>query len=213
MLCLLLAACLGLCFSASAEEAFADLLASGDLSAWWWDESRSDKGGWKLENGVVHRHGERPGSLITREKYTDFEFVFQWKIAEAGNSGVIYRNKKGKGLEYQLLDDERHYRGQFPISRAAALYDLAPRSDDACYKPAGKWNTGRILVQGTRIQHWLNGVLVVDIDQSSPLWQERLEASKFKEDPNHGTYASGIQLQDHGAEVWFRELKIRPLDR
>ncbi|MDZ8117547.1 DUF1080 domain-containing protein [Pontiella sp. NLcol2] len=191
-----------------AEGAWKDLLEGGNLDQWW---QKNPSAGWVMEaDGSVHLPaGVKGGSLSTRESFQDFELRFEWKISEGGNSGVYYRAAKGKSPEYQILDDEKHVRGQWPVSRAAALYDLFGRSDDSCYKPAGEWNTGKIVAEGKRLQHWLNGVKVVDVEVDSPEWNEAFAKSKFKNPETYGKMNGKIWFQDHGGEVWYRNVLIR----
>ncbi|MEC5128710.1 family 16 glycoside hydrolase [Verrucomicrobiales bacterium BCK34] len=190
------------------DAGFEDLLATGDLSNFF----TGNKGGkWTLKDGVVSRGPEKVGSLMTRKKYRNFDLKFEWKISEGGNSGVIYRSQKGKGLEYQVLDDERHVRGKTPNSSAAALYDLVGPVADKPYRPAGEWNSGRIVSNGSHIEHWLNGSKVLEIEIGSEDWQERFAKSKFSEVKSFAGSESGIQFQDHGADVSYRNIRIRSL--
>ncbi|MEN8735483.1 MAG: DUF1080 domain-containing protein [Lentimonas sp.] len=115
-----------------------------------------------------------------------------------------------------VLDDANHIRGTWPISCAGALYDVYGRSDDSCVKPHGEWNTGRIIAKGNRLQHFLNGVKVVDVEVGSDDWQERFNKSKNAKDPEKTNWDFGLQegricLQDHGGEVWYRNMKIRKI--
>ena len=112
--------------AAEVEAEFVDLFAAGDFSEW--RVSRQGRG-WIIEEGVVRLAEIRSGSLMSRRKYRNFELRFEWKVSEGGNSGVIYRAQKGRGLEYQVLDDQRHKRGREPIWSAAALYDLMQPKD------------------------------------------------------------------------------------
>lgn len=195
-------------FIAQAEPPYVDLLAGGSLDQW---NVGRDGTGWTLEDGVVHRWKDKSGYMMTKKKYKDFEFVFDWKIAEVGNSGVIYRAIKGKGFEYQILDDVKHVRGKDPLGLTAGLYALVPPIEDKPYKAAGEWNTGRIIAKGAHIEHWLNGVKVLEANMDTEDFKERVKKSKFKDVIDFGTMAAPISLQDHGDDVWFRNLKIREL--
>jgi hypothetical protein len=116
------------------------------------------------------------------------------------------------GLEMQLVDDERHSDGRYPDRRAGSLYDLIPAAESRL-RPPGRWNTGRIVVQGRRVQHWINRVKVVEYLLESPELLESVADSKFR-----GLHGFGrkrgrrLVLQHHQDEVWFRNLKVRPLD-
>lgn len=191
-----------------------DLLEGNTLDQWY--SKPVETGGWSInEAGVVHLI-PKGGSLSTKETFKDFDFTFEWKISKGGNSGVFYRAAKGRSPEYQILDDENHVRGQWEISRTGALYDLYGRSDDSSVKPFGEWNTARIVAQGNRLQHWLNGVKVIDVEVGSEEWKARFLKSKNTKDPektnwNFGLPEGRIWLQDHGGEVWYRNMKIQRL--
>lgn len=173
-------------------------------------------GKWVVEDGCLVPKG-RPRELITTAEYGDFELRFDWKIAKGGNSGVMYRVEKQyhpptSGPEYQLLDDQAHGDGHHEDRRTASAYAIfAPQG--AAPKPPGEWNTGRIVVKGPRVEHWLNGVKVLDYEIGSPEWTARVAGSKFARQKQYGRAARGhIVLQDHGSPVWFRNLKLRVLD-
>lgn len=167
---------------------------------------------WSIEDGVIHRAGIRPGSVNTkRTDYKDFELSFEWKISKGGNSGIKYRAHDGLGLEYQILDDERHRDNEIPSHRAASLYDLVPASEQKPYRPAGQWNSGRIVAKGDHIEHWLNGEKVLEIEYGSEDWNARFAASKYSKHQDFGNWTGSIHLQDHGDEVWFRNLHLKEL--
>jgi len=195
-----------------AEEPFKNLLEGNTLDQWYF--KKTDAGGWSInEEGVVHLK-PKGGSLGTKEKFLDFEFTFEWKAGKGANSGIFYRQAKGKAPEYQILDDEHHVRGKIPKNAVGALYDIMERQDDSPVKPHGEWNTGRIVAKGRRLQHWLNGVKVVDIEVGSDDWKQRFAQSKHvkdseKQNPDFGLQEGTIWLQDHGGEVWYRNMKIR----
>ena len=156
--------------------------------------------------------------LSTRESYGDFELAFDWKVAPGGNSGVVYRaatgppNASSTGPEYQLLDDDGHPNGSTAETRAGSLYGLyAPADADAS---AHQWNTSRIVAVGNRLAHWLNGTKVVVADLASAEWEDRRAAflkGKRGWDGFAGSAAGRIVLQDHGDEVWFRNVRVRRL--
>ncbi|HEX6962081.1 MAG TPA: DUF1080 domain-containing protein [Lacipirellula sp.] len=173
--------------------------------------------GWELKDGILHRTGSG-GDLQTVEEYGDFDLRFGWKVSEGGNSGVMYRVSREKGPayetgpEYQILDNARHRDGGSPLTSSASLYALYAPSKDVV-KPAGKWNKARIVVRGNRIQHYLNGEKVVDAEIGSDDWNKRLAESKFATWPKFAKNQRGfIVLQDHGDEVWFRNMRVKRLD-
>ena len=115
------------------------------------------------------------------------------------------------GVEMQVLDDARHPDGRSPLTSAGALYAIYP-APRGVVRPAGEWNTVRIVVNGKHVEHWLNGVKVVEAELGSPDWEARVKRSKFATMPRYGRNDSGhIGLQDHGDRVAYRNIKIRVL--
>jgi hypothetical protein len=175
---------------------------------------------WKVEDGAIAFAGGRGGDLITKDQYKNFDFSIDWKISEGGNSGIMYHvsedtayhNTYNSGPEMQVLDDERHPDAKEGVNgnrRAGALYDLIPLSTPAV-KPAGQWNTARLLVKDGHVEHWLNGKKVVEYEIGSPKWDSLIQQSKFASMKGFGREEQGhIALQDHGNKVWFRNIKIR----
>ncbi|MEM1221861.1 MAG: DUF1080 domain-containing protein [Verrucomicrobiota bacterium] len=188
-----------------------DLFAAGDFSQWAKVNGQPVDSGWTIENGVVHRNGIRPGAIITKQHFKDFDLNFEWKISQAGNSGVKYRTRGNLGLEYQVLDDTRHKDAKKPNHRAASLYDLVAAPDNKPINPVGEWNQGRIVAKGDQIEHWLNGEKIVEITYGTDDWNERFQKSKYKEHPGFGSWTGPILLQDHYDKVWYRNVQIREL--
>ncbi|MBL8757543.1 MAG: DUF1080 domain-containing protein [Phycisphaerae bacterium] len=185
-----------------------------------WRQPAFPTKGWSVADGTLrHAAQGNGGDITTTDEFGDFEFQCDWRVAPGGNSGIMYRCLEDRtypwetGREMQILDNARHKDGQKPSTSAGAMYDLFPCAADVC-RPAGEWNTARIVARGTRIEHWLNGFKVVDIDTASPQYAETLAKSKFPGiAKDFGTPMRGrIALQDHGDEVWFRNIKVRPLD-
>ena len=194
----------------SSSTEWTSLFASDDFSNWTNLNGDAVTKGWSIENGIVHRPS-RGGDIITKQHYENFELHFDWKISEAGNSGVKYRTKGALGLEYQILDDAKHQDGKNPTHRAGSLYELAAAPDSKPIHPVGEWNQSRILANGNTIQHWLNGEKIVEIEVGSDVWNQRFQKSKYSKNEGFGSWAGPILLQDHNDEVWFKNVQIREL--
>jgi len=185
-------------------------LFDGETLEGWEDQGGGPPKGWRVEDGSLYRY-EKGGNLHTVETFYDFELEFEWKVGKGVNSGVKYRFHGGVGPEYQVLDDENAKSETKPLGQTAALYVIKEATGKTLH-PHGEWNRGRIVAKGKRLEHWLNGVKVVEIEIDSEEWDERKAASKFKDREGFGLHPGPIHLQDHGGEVWFRNLRIRPLD-
>lgn len=173
-------------------------------------------GGWSVEEGMIVRTGEG-GDIMTRDVFRDFELSLEWRLDEGGNSGVFYRAAPGEewiyhsAPEMQVLDDDRHPDGRSELTSAGANYGLHP-APRGVVKPVGEWNQARIVVEGNRVEHWLNGTRIVEYELGSPEWQRLVDESKFSQWPAYGRAAEGhIGLQDHGDPVWYRNIKIREI--
>ena len=189
-----------------ASEDTRDLFAENNFSQWW-TKQKKHSGKWTAKKGIISRGSERTGGLTSKVKPLNFELSFEWNIAKGGNSGIKYRG----GLEYQLLDDERHIRGKTSHSSAASLYNIIPPNKHKILKAAGQWNTGRIIANGNHLEHWLNGSKVLEVKIHSKEWNKGLQNSKYKDQAGFGTKASSLHLQDHGANIHFRKVHLRLL--
>jgi hypothetical protein len=172
--------------------------------------------GWQVMGGALTRVGPG-GDIITKEQYESFELTLDWKISPGGNSGVFFHVVEDSarkyvwetGPEMQILDNAGHADGKIPNTSAASNFAMHAPSRDVT-KPVGEWNQARLLVDGPHVEHWLNGVKVLEYELWSDDWAQRVQASKFKSMPLYGKSRSGhIALQDHGDWVAFRNIKIR----
>lgn len=203
--------------AAEKAEGWRLLFDGKSLDGWRGYKDEAPGVAWKIEDGALTLKG-KGGDLVTAEAFGDFELSFEWKVAEAANSGVIYRVGLGErasyvtGPEYQVLDNEKAEDNKVYDHLAGSLYDVA-LGENARTKPVGEWNTGRVVVRGWRVEHWLNGEKVVDLDLSAPEGKAAIAASKFKDWEKFATVRRGhIALQDHGDVVSFRAIKVRELE-
>ncbi|MGK0220217.1 MAG: type 1 glutamine amidotransferase, partial [Planctomycetota bacterium] len=190
------------------------LLFNGkNLSGWRTYAAGEKREGWHVISGCLVRTGPA-GDLVTGEAYSDFELAFEFQLSAGANSGMKYRvdasGGSALGPEYQVLDNTRH--AQLPAKqKTASLYDVLPAPDAAPRAP-GLWNQARVVAQAGHLEHWLNGKLVLSTDLDSEAWATALAASKFKGRAASFARSRGpILLQDHGDEVWYRNLRIRDL--
>jgi len=204
--------------TAAEKEAGWQLLFDGSTTNGWRGYMRNDMpAGWQAVDGALTRVG-RAADIVTIRAFRDFELAFDFNVDSGGNSGVFYRAVEGPqriyhgAPEYQVLDDAVHADGRSPLTSSGSNYALNP-VPRGIVKPAGEWNTGRILVHGNHVEHWLNGVKVVEYELGSPEWTTAVAGSKFAEWPEYGKAAEGhIGLQEHGSRVAFRNIKIRVIE-
>jgi hypothetical protein len=186
------------------------------VSGWRGFKTPTPPAGWKAIDGTLAR-AEGGGDLMTVNQYGDFELQLQWKISKGGNSGIMFHvTEEGgqtyeSGPEMQVLDNAGHKDGEAPITSAGSNYAVHPPVRDVS-KPVGEWNDVRLVVKGPHVEHWLNGVKVVEYDLWSADWEKRVLASKFAKMPPYGRAKRGhIAIQDHGDAVWYRNIKIKEL--
>ena len=192
---------------------------------------------WSIDNGAL-KFSKSPkidkaegGDIIFAHDFKNFELEFEWKISEAGNSGVFFLAKEIKGQpiyisspEYQILDNDKHPDAKMGVDgnrKSASLYDMIPAKPQNA-KPVGEWNVSKIVVKGNNVEHYQNGVKVVEYTVRTASWTSLLEASKFSKEKwplafellNNvgGASKSGvIGFQDHGDDVWYRNITVKVL--
>ena len=187
------------------------------MAAWRGYKMDSLPSGWTVANGVITKT-KGTDDIVTRDQFGDFELELEWKIGMGGNSGIFYRGTEEydhiywSAPEYQLLDDANAPDGRSRLTSAGADYALYP-SPAGILKPAGEWNSTRIVVRGNHVEHWLNGQKLLEYELGSADWQAKVAASKFKVWANYGKAARGhIGIQgDHNGELSLRNIRIREL--
>ena len=180
---------------------------------------------WKIDQGVLHfdpsaSENGQGGDLVTNKEYSNFHLKLDWKVAPKSNSGIIflihedpkkYKNTYETGLEMQVLDNDGHPDGKIDKHRAGNLYDLI-KNEIEPVKAVGQWNTAEVICNKGKLTLILNGITVVETTLWDDNWKKLVAASKFKAWSDFGTFTSGkIALQDHGEEVWYRNIKIKEL--
>ena len=206
-----------------------ELLFDGKTTAGW-HKYCGDKVGsaWKIEDGTLHldttiKDGwqvKDGGDIVTDNEYENFDLKVEWKIAKDGNSGVMfyvhedtmkYKYPWETGPEMQVLDNNGHPDAKIPKHRAGDLYDLISSSSEPVKGP-GEWNQAEIKCLNGKLDFYLNGVNVVSTTMWDDAWKKLVAGSKFKAWADFGTYKKGkIALQDHGNDVWFRNVMIKKL--
>ncbi|MBB5440892.1 hypothetical protein HDC92_004596 [Pedobacter sp. AK017] len=200
-------------------------LFDGKTTKGWHTYGKTTTGSkWKVEDGTLHftPAGDKSegGDLVTNDEYSNFHLKLDWKVAPKANSGIIfyvhedaakYPQTYSTGLEMQVLDNDGHPDGKITKHRAGDLYDLVKSSSEPV-KPVGEWNTAEIISKNGKLEQYLNGVKVVSTTLWDENWKNLVAGSKFAKWENWGTFKSGkIALQDHGNEVWYRNIMIKKL--
>lgn len=186
------------------------------FKGWSGPEGESPGAGWSIVDGVLQLDGAG-GNLFSEKEYSDFDFEWEWKLAEGGNNGVKYWVTKvgGKdwlGVEYQMLDDVNHPDAKNGAKRlTASFYDIQAPAVKAPVKAPGEWNQSRIVSKDGTLQHWLNGVLVGEADTNAPAWKANVANSKFKDKPGFAPGKGRLMITDHKDKTWFRNLRITEL--
>jgi hypothetical protein len=190
---------------------------------------------WKADNGVLHLDASQienlpdgqagwqikgGGDIVTDDEFENFHLKLEWKIDTCGNSGIVFYIHEDTakytwgwetGPEMQVLDNKCHPDSKIITHRAGDLYDLISSSKETV-KPALEWNQVEIKSLNGKLDLWLNGENVVSTTLWDDNWKKMVAGSKFKEMPDFGTYKKGrIGLQDHGNNVWFRNIRIKKL--
>jgi hypothetical protein len=197
------------------------LLFDGKTSANWMKANGQPfpEKGWEIKDGVLTvLEGQKGGDIVTVDEYADFELTVDFRMGATCNSGIKYfftnYSKGGNlGMEFQLLDDVGASDNKLANHLCGSLYDIFPPNEAVkkMNKP-GEWNTARIVCKGKHVEHWLNGIKVLEFDRGSEAYLAAVAKSKYKTEPVFGMVEKGhILLQEHQHETSFRNIKIRKL--
>lgn len=184
---------------------------------------------WTVKEGMIVCDGEgltegtanNGGSLMTIKQFSNFELVAEWKISPGGNSGILYhvvekpefKHDYETGPEYQVMDDSG-WKGDSlrPEQQVGGNYDMFAAPSTKKVMPVGEWNVSKIIYNNGHVEHWLNGEKTVEFEESSDDFTQRYQKSKWVEYPGWNKSKTGaISLQDHGAPVFYRNIKIKEL--
>lgn len=209
---------------AEAAEGWRLLFDGVSMDAWKGLAKPEIAGGWKVIDGALTITSKaKAGDIITREKFRNFDFSFEFRLTEGANSGIKYfidpsraQGGHGIGCEYQVLDDAGHKDAKVREDGSrtlASLYDVLPAAKTKRANPIGQWNQGRIVVRGRHVEHWLNGAKVLTYERGSETFRAAVANSKFSKIEGFGEWEEGhLLIQDHNDEAAYRNLKIRALD-
>jgi hypothetical protein len=209
------------------------LLFDGQSTKGWHSYGRTAASkAWSVKDGTIYLDAEgkknldpgEGGDLVTNEEYGNFDLKLDWKIGPKGNSGVVfyiyedtakYHDTYNTGLEMQVLDNGTptrpgHTDGKLYSHRAGDLYDLLASKE--ALNPQGEWNHIEIISRNGKLDFYMNGQHTLSTNLWNDHWKQMIAISKFKDMPGFGTFKKGkISLQDHGEEVWFRNIRIKRL--
>ena len=194
------------------------LFDGSSLGAWKGYKTDTVPAGWKIADRALVKD-TRVNDIVSRDQFGDFELELEWKIGEAGNSGIFYRGTEEydhiywTAPEYQLLDDLKASDNKTRLTCAGAAYGLYA-SPEGHLKPVGDWNKTRIVARGAHVEHWLNDVKLLEYELWSAEWEAKVKASKFVDWPHYGRAKQGhIALQgDHEGTLGFRNIRVRTLN-
>ncbi len=207
--------------ASAADGDWTTLFDGTDLDGWHVYGTDEVNASWTVgaDSTLNFVEGGPGGDLVTDEEYDDYELNLDWKISPCGNSGIIYnvteddayRTPWLTGPEMQILDNTCHPDAKIYTHKAGDLYDMIA-GDSTVVKPAGEWNSIRLVVTDGQVEHWLNGEKMVEYTNTGDTWEKMIDDSKFRDMEDFGKTTGGsIALQDHGNPVSFRRIRIKEL--
>jgi hypothetical protein len=204
-------------------------LSGGDSIKGWHSYGKPVAGkAWNIDSGSIHlqagtKNGyqtNQGGDLVTNDSFSNFHLKLEWKISKKANSGIIlyvwedtsrYKETWNTGMEMQVCDKDSNEDAHSPKHEAGELYDLIPASTRAA-KGYGEWNKVEVISDKGKLSFYLNDVNIINTNLWDDKWKQLIASSKFKDMPGFGTFTTGhIALQDHGEEVWYRNIMIKKL--
>lgn len=207
-----------------------ELLFDGTTTAGWHTYGKDTVGkAWRVEDSLLHLDAsvkdgwqtKDGGDIVTNNEYENFHLKLEWKISEGGNSGIMiyvhedtlkYKYPWESGPEIQVCDNEKNEDGKIDKAGVGSIYDLVASTSQNFVKPAGQWNQVEIIADKSKLDFYMNGELALSTTLWDDAWKNAITDSKFKTMQGFGTYKKGkIGLQDHGANVWFRNIRIKKL--
>jgi hypothetical protein len=205
-------------------------LFDGKTTSGWHTYGKDSVGkAWRVDDSVLHLDASQKddwqtkdgGDIVTNDEFENFDLQLDWKISQGGNSGIMfyvnedtskYKYAWESGPEMQIADNEKNEDGKVYKSQAGDLYELFPTTSQQHVKPAGQWNHVEIVSNKGKLDFYMNDAHVLDTTIHDSSWNKIIAATKFKDFPGFGTYTKGkIALQDHGADVWFKNIRIKEL--
>lgn len=209
---------------ASAQKGFMPLFDGKTMTGWHTYNKTTVGSAWEVVDGAIHMNPSKKGKdgggdLVTDKAYSNYHLKLEWKVAPKANSGIIFNIFEDKkysqtyltGPEMQVIDNDGHPDGKITKHRAGDLYDMV-KSKSEPVKPVGEWNKAEIISDNGNLTLILNGVKVVKTTMWDDNWKALIAGSKFAKWEGFGVHKTGkIGLQDHGDEVWYRNIMIKEL--
>ena len=205
-------------------------LLDGKTTSGWHTYGQSSVGkAWNIDDSALHLDASSKadwqtkdgGDIVSNDEFGNFDLQLDWKISEGGNSGIMfyvnedtakYKYTWYTGPEMQVADNEKNEDGKVYKSQAGDIYELFPTNATSFVKPAGQWNHVEIKADNGKLDLYMNGHHTLDTTIWNDAWKKNIAGTKFKDMPDFGTFKKGkIALQDHGADVWFKNIRIKEL--